>query len=232
MVGCRGVGVSGVGVDIYILYPIYRFMEGGCDGFLKLIHLFSGGEGPQPIEPSTHTQPKMSRTVAPRSHSVQSKSSLNRTQQVKPFCKVCFDSGKPESLYNSHFVRVSRDPTSRVTCPTLLNTECRYCSAVGHTVSKCPKLGRSGGGETVYCRPVVAKPVPSTPTSVWSEEDDVDADTDTDDTATMSTVSDTHSVVTEVSHTSKNYLCQVLLRKLKYQRGGSSWADADDSDDE
>jgi len=174
----------------------------------------------------------MSRTVAPRSHSVQSKSSLNRTQQVKPFCKVCFDSGKPESLYNSHFVRVSRDPTSRVTCPTLLNTECRYCSAVGHTVSKCPKLGRSGGGETVYCRPVVAKPVPSTPTSVWSEEDDVDADTDTDDTATMSTVSDTHSVVTEVSHTSKNYLCQVLLRKLKYQRGGSSWADADDSDDE
>lgn len=203
------------------------------EGLLKLIHLFSGGEGPQPIEPRIHPQPKMSRTVAPRSHSVQSKSSLNRTQQVKPFCKVCFDSGKPESLYNSHFVRASRDPTSRVTCPTLLNTECRYCAAVGHTVSKCPKLGRSGGGDTMYCRPVVAKPVPSTPTSVWSEVDeDTDADADTDDTATMSTVSDTHSVVTEVPHTSKNYLCQVLLRKLKYQRGGSSWADADDSDDE
>ena len=215
--------------------------------FLKLIHLFSGGEGPQPIEPRTHTQPKMSRTVAPRSHSVQSKSSLNRTQQVKPFCKVCFDSGKPESLYNSHFVRASRDPTSRVTCPTLLSTECRYCSAVGHTVSKCPKLGRSGlsapsGERPVYCQPVVKVVAPRSMFTLLDEVVMKADDTEDDDVATITTVSEStcsdtvsnpDSMVTDMAHSSKQYLCGVLLRKLKYQGEGCSWADADDdSDDE
>jgi hypothetical protein len=67
-------------------------------------------------------------------------SALNRSQQVKPFCKICFDTGKAESLYSSHFVRETRDPNSRIVCPTLLALECRYCFASGHTVSKCPKL--------------------------------------------------------------------------------------------
>jgi hypothetical protein len=62
------------------------------------------------------------------------------SQQVKPFCKVCYDTGKPDHLFSNHFVRETRDPNSRITCPTLLALECRYCFVRGHTVSKCPKL--------------------------------------------------------------------------------------------
>ena len=53
----------------------------------------------------------------------------------KPFCKVCFDSGKTEKEYTSHYVK-KLDGT--VICPTLLSAECRFCHKKGHTVSKCP----------------------------------------------------------------------------------------------
>ena len=61
----------------------------------------------------------------------------------KPFCKVCFDAGKPESDYTGHYVRSlpDRQGNSKVTCPTLLNTECRYCYEMGHTAKFCPVLG-------------------------------------------------------------------------------------------
>lgn len=59
---------------------------------------------------------------------------------VKPFCKVCHDAGKPESEYTSHFVRSDTGPNSKVTCPTLLAQECRYCCKTGHTVKFCPAL--------------------------------------------------------------------------------------------
>jgi len=42
-------------------------------------------------------------------------------------------------MYNSHFVRESRDVNSRVVCPTLLALQCRFCGVRGHTVSKCKK---------------------------------------------------------------------------------------------
>ena len=89
------------------------------------------------MAPSTvqrRTQQKTTMTTTNKS------SSLNKSQQVKPFCKVCYDTGKPEQLFSNHFVRETRDPNSRITCPTLLALECRYCFVRGHTVSKCPKL--------------------------------------------------------------------------------------------
>jgi hypothetical protein len=58
----------------------------------------------------------------------------------KPFCKVCQDAGKPESVYTSHFVRSSAQPGSVVTCPTLLALECRFCHKAGHTVKYCTIL--------------------------------------------------------------------------------------------
>jgi len=89
------------------------------------------------MAPSTvqrRTQQKTTMTTTTKS------SSLNKSQQVKPFCKVCYDTGKPELLFSNHFVRETRDPNSRIVCPTLLALECRYCFVRGHTVSKCPKL--------------------------------------------------------------------------------------------
>jgi len=54
----------------------------------------------------------------------------------KPYCKVCHDAGKPESEYANHWVK---DLNGKTTCPTLLNTECRYCFKRGHTAKFCTK---------------------------------------------------------------------------------------------
>ena len=59
---------------------------------------------------------------------------------VTKFCKVCQDAGKSEEVYRSHFTRETREPNSKVTCPTLLALECRYCYKNGHTVKYCPTL--------------------------------------------------------------------------------------------
>lgn len=59
---------------------------------------------------------------------------------ISMFCNVCRDAGKPETEYRSHFIRESRDPNSKVVCPTLLELECRFCHKNGHTVKYCPSL--------------------------------------------------------------------------------------------
>ena len=60
----------------------------------------------------------------------------------KPYCKVCHDAGKPESMYTSHCVKTYNMNTGKTdtTCPTLLALECRYCYKNGHTVKFCPVL--------------------------------------------------------------------------------------------
>lgn len=59
-----------------------------------------------------------------------------------PYCKVCHDAGKEESVYLSHFIRESKIPGSKVVCPTLLAQECRYCFKTGHTVKYCKEIKR------------------------------------------------------------------------------------------
>jgi len=58
----------------------------------------------------------------------------------KPYCKVCHDAGKLESEYTSHWVK---DLNGKTTCPTLLNTECRYCYKLGHTAKFCDVLAKN-----------------------------------------------------------------------------------------
>jgi len=60
----------------------------------------------------------------------------------KPFCKVCQDAGKTEAEYTSHFVRSRPDMNgnTKVTCPVLAATECRYCYKLGHTTKFCPVI--------------------------------------------------------------------------------------------
>jgi hypothetical protein len=62
---------------------------------------------------------------------------------VKKYCKVCHDAGKSEIEYLSHFIRESRDPNSKIVCPTLLSLECRYCSNKGHTIKYCKILEKN-----------------------------------------------------------------------------------------
>jgi len=56
---------------------------------------------------------------------------------TKPYCKVCFDAGRPEKEYTSHYVKDQPGPNGKVICPTLLNQACRICNKTGHTSSYC-----------------------------------------------------------------------------------------------
>ena len=78
----------------------------------------------------------------------------------KPFCKVCKDAGKPESVYTSHWVRETPDIRSKVVCPTLLALECRYCHANNHTVKYCPVLKKQDQDQEQ------SKPKPRPPTKM------------------------------------------------------------------
>ena len=57
---------------------------------------------------------------------------------VKPFCKVCFDSGKTLEQYSSHFLKDTPGPEGKIICPTLLGLSCLCCNKNGHTASYCP----------------------------------------------------------------------------------------------
>ena len=88
----------------------------------------------------------------------------NKQSVSKPFCKICFDAGKPESQYTSHHIRKTTDPNSEITCPILLATECRYCHQFGHTISRCTlreQNNRTSGSVPRYqaTRPVAPAPV-------------------------------------------------------------------------
>ena len=63
----------------------------------------------------------------------------------KPFCKVCFDAGKPD--YTSHYVKTY---DAKVICPTLLNQSCLNCGRLGHTISYCdePKSNQSKSNQS------------------------------------------------------------------------------------
>ena len=52
-----------------------------------------------------------------------------------PFCRFCFDN-KIDGPHN-HYLRESKEPSSRVTCPLLLNTLCLKCNKKGHTTNYC-----------------------------------------------------------------------------------------------
>ena len=56
-----------------------------------------------------------------------------------PYCKVCYDAGRPEKEYTSHYVKDQPGPNGKVICPTLLNQACRICNKTGHTSSYCPQ---------------------------------------------------------------------------------------------
>ena len=62
-----------------------------------------------------------------------------------PFCPICKKNGRPESEYNSHFIRETSDENSPITCPILLSMECNHCGEKGHIVAKCPHK------KCVYC---------------------------------------------------------------------------------
>jgi len=71
---------------------------------------------------------------------------------------VCHDSGKSEKEYTNHWVK---DLNGKITCPTLLATECRYCYKLGHTAKFCPAL---------KTKPSITKPKKQQPVKVRETE--------------------------------------------------------------
>lgn len=72
----------------------------------------------------------------------------------KFYCKVCHDAGKPESEFRNHGVR---DRNGNITCPTLLNTKCRYCSKLGHTTKYCSELANKNNAVHAKQNKIVPK---------------------------------------------------------------------------
>lgn len=70
-------------------------------------------------------------------------SSAKRQVKSESFCKVCFDAGKPESEYTSHFVKSEAGSKGKVVCPTLLEMDCTYCKMKGHMKSYCVILKKN-----------------------------------------------------------------------------------------
>lgn len=118
-------------------------------------------------------------------------SSINNSK--KTFCKVCQDAGKPESVYTSHFVRSMPDRSGKTTvlCPTLLNTECRFCFNLGHTTKFCPTIAANKKSEEKATRKAEFKQIEEKavvkvqkPTSVFAAL--ADSDSDEEDTCKVS----------------------------------------------
>jgi len=63
---------------------------------------------------------------------------MSKKVTMRP-CKFCQDVGKSESECINHRVK---DLNGNTICPTLLNTECRYCFKLGHTTKYCDVLAK------------------------------------------------------------------------------------------
>ena len=176
-------------------------------------------------------------------------SARRNTQFQSKSCKFCKDAGKSEEEYTSHFLRESKDPRSKIVCPTLLTIECRFCFKKGHTISKCTKLAKQKNAkyDGVPGAPIKSKEcVPSNktvnPFGLLSGEDDVEMDVSGDET--VSTCFDCETVSTVSSSGPLTY-AEMLAKPAPFKAAvGSrlsiltkagmmrSWADDSDSDEE
>ena len=74
------------------------------------------------------------------------KMTTTTTTTKTPFCKVCYDAGKNESVYTSHFVKDKQGSDGKVVCPYLLSLTCTFCKkSEGHTARHCPILQKKIG---------------------------------------------------------------------------------------
>jgi hypothetical protein len=81
---------------------------------------------------------------------------FRNTSVKKPYCKICHDADKPESEYTNHWVK---DLNGKITCPTLLNTECRYCFKMGHIAKFCDVLAKNNKEKEKIKQATLKKPI-------------------------------------------------------------------------
>ena len=99
---------------------------------------------PQPMQQQSQqqSQPQSQQQSMYQQHKPQSQPQPQRKKGT-PYCKVCFDAGKSETEYTSHYLRSAPGPDGKLVCPTLLNQSCLTCGQRGHTSSYCDKRVQS-----------------------------------------------------------------------------------------
>jgi len=102
----------------------------------------------------SQTQPQ----PQPKSSSHEAKDAARK--KGKPFCKVCFDAGKSEKEYTSHYVKSAPGPTGKVVCPTLLIQACLNCGQPGHTSGYCDQAKSQHNQPRVQPTIVLSNPRP------------------------------------------------------------------------
>jgi len=191
-----------------------------------------------------------------------SKSNNNKQSQVyvannKQCCKVCKDAGKPEAAYSNHYVK---DKSGRVTCPTLLSQQCRYCFKSGHTVKFCTILKEKQEQEKnptnntrQISKPVAPKKKEVKKSNVFAyldiNSDDSDSETESAEVEEFPTLSAVKAATTSVQMTNPNSYASILSKpkpqveqdiKQKIvvlpivikKMEKISWVDAESSDEE
>jgi Nanos RNA binding domain len=147
----------------------------------------------------------------------------NAQAKHKPFCAFCFDLGKSEICYTSHFVRETPALDSRIVCPELKACVCMGCGKCGHTIRNCKKTihERKMGQDMNPCTDAPYKKRVGVnpknleniqPKNIYSifSEDDNDSDLETENETIVTTQSGVSSVTTDNDMSARSYAAALL----------------------
>ena len=146
--------------------------------------------------------------------------------KIKPYCKVCYDAGKPESEYTTHWVK---DLNGKTICPTLLNTECRYCFKRGHTAKFCTVLNKEIHPKVIkkpliQKKPTITQNKPTNGFAVLCNDDDEEE--------IIKIVFGIENTTSWAEIAAKPSSIINAKQRQEQQKKTKSWADWSDSEDE
>jgi len=112
---------------------------------------------------------------------------------VQKHCSVCAKAGMPPEVFTTHFVRETRDISSRVTCPLLKNNICSKCGLKGHFAGSCKVVKREKKQVSTI---QVAKVSSKNMFDFGSESDESDEETEAEITLPPKSEKDVSSILT------------------------------------
>lgn len=176
------------------------------------------------------------------------------------YCAFCQTIGL--AAPHDHYVRASREPNARVTCPHLLSTECSFCKKKGHTAKYCgereddaryskklaleaKKSSFDNGGwmsKSIHSRSYNAttssKPIEmiSTGFNALLMDNSSDSEQDCDCEEEVVTKEKTSPSWSDVAKRAPKEVItkpvEVITKPIEKRPEGMSWADWDDDDDD